>query len=193
LNKFVGRIGNPSRENRTDYQSVLRQIAQVILARMLSLWMSIPRSDRGKDMESQTMGRVTVLATVENLNDVGNVRQGLLPSDQVRRVEIPDALIDTGATILSMPRRFIEQLGLTPLRTRTVRTSAGLRVARIYGTVRLTIQGRDCPSDVAEVPDDCPTLVGQVPLELMDFVVDPANQRLIGNPAHGGEEILEMY
>jgi hypothetical protein len=94
---------------------------------------------------------------------------------------------------LSMPKRLIEQLGLIPLRTRPVRTSAGLRVAQVYGTVRLTIQGRDCPSDVAEVPDDCPTLVGQVPLEVMDFVVDPVGQRLIGNPAHGGEQMYEQY
>lgn len=57
----------------------------------------------------------------------------------------------------------------------------------------MTIQGRDCPCDVVEVPDDCPVLVGQVPLELMDFVVDPVNQRLIGNPAHGGEQIVDLY
>jgi len=24
-------------------------------------------------------------------------------------------------------------------------------------------------------------------------VVDPVNQRLIGNPAHGGEHIIEVY
>ena len=43
-----------------------------------------------------------------------------------------------------------------------------------------------------EVPDDCPVLIGQVPLGLLDFVVDPAGPRLIGNPAHGGEQILEL-
>ena len=43
------------------------------------------------------------------------------------------------------------------------------------------------------LPDDCPVLIGQVPLELMDFVVDPNSQRLIGNPAHGGVEMLELY
>lgn len=144
-------------------------------------------------MESKTMGRVVVAATIENLGDVQNVRAGALAADQVRRVEVHDALVDTGASMLSMPRRLIEQLGLYPLRSRPVRTSSGSRVAQVYGTVRLTIQGRDCPSDVIEVPDDCPVLVGQVPLDLMDFVVDPAGQRLIGNPAHGGEQVFELY
>ena len=115
-----------------------------------------------------------------------------LAPDKVRRIEI-DALVDTGAAMLSMPKRIIEQLGLRPLRTRAVRTSTGPRLAQVYGTVRLTVQGRDCPSDVVEVADDCPVLVGQVPLELMDFVVDPASQRLIGNPAHGGEQVVELY
>ena len=46
---------------------------------------------------------------------------------------------------------------------------------------------------MTELPDDCPVLIGQVPLELLDFVVDPAGQRLIGNPEHGGEHVLELY
>ena len=144
-------------------------------------------------MESQTMGRVAVAATIENLHDLENLSQGLLSPSQVRRVEIAAALVDTGATMLSMPRRLIEQLGLRLLRTRAVRTSTGPRLAQVHGTVRLTIQGRDCPSDVVEVSDDCPVLIGQVPLELMDFVVDPTGQRLIGNPAHGGEQVVELY
>jgi hypothetical protein len=44
-----------------------------------------------------------------------------------------------------------------------------------------------------EVPDDVPVLIGQVPLEQLDFVVDLQARRLIGNPAHGGEHIIEMY
>ena len=44
-----------------------------------------------------------------------------------------------------------------------------------------------------ELPDDCPVLIGQIPLELLDFVVDPVRQQLIGNPEHGGEHILEIY
>jgi hypothetical protein len=44
-----------------------------------------------------------------------------------------------------------------------------------------------------EVPDGVPVLIGQIPLEFLDFVVDPVRQRLIGNPAHGGEHVLELY
>jgi predicted aspartyl protease len=139
------------------------------------------------------MGRVVVTALIENLGDKYDVEKGLVRPDQARKIEVTDALVDTGATMLSMPPRLIHQLGLAPLRVRQARTSAGPVSVQVYGTVRLTIQGRDCPSDVTEVPDDCPVLIGQIPLELLDFVVDPSGQKLIGNPAHGGEHVVELY
>lgn len=139
------------------------------------------------------MGRVTVAARIENLNDLIMVEQGHLTDAQVRRVEVSDALVDTGAVSLSLPRRLIQQLGLQRFRDRQVRTSAGVVTAGVYRGVRLTVQGRDCIVDVMDLPDECPVLVGQVPLELLDFVVDPGNRRLIGNPEHGGEYMWEQF
>ncbi len=144
-------------------------------------------------MNDQTMGKVLVTARIENLRDTYAAELGVIPHDQVRSIEVEDALVDTGATQLSMPKRLIERLGLRPTRSRQARTTAGTRTFQIYEAVRLTIQGRDCLSDVTELPDDCPVLIGQLPLEHLDFVVDPAGQRVIGNPAHGGEQMLEMY
>ena len=144
-------------------------------------------------MESVTMGKVLVTAKIENLLDVLEVQEGRLAADQVRSVEVSDALVDTGATMLSMPKRLIAQLGLRHVRTRQARTAAGLATVQVYGAVRLTIQDRDCSTDVTELPDDCPVLIGQLVLEGLDFVVDPIGQRLIGNPAHGGEQIIELY
>jgi predicted aspartyl protease len=139
------------------------------------------------------MGKVLVTAKIENLSDVYDVEKGVLAADQVRQVEVTDALVDTGASGLGMPSRLIAQLGLRPVRKRRARTSAGVIDVQMYGATRLTIQGRDCFCDVTELPDECPVLIGQLPLEMLDFVVDPVNQRLIGNPAHGGEHIIELY
>lgn len=139
------------------------------------------------------MGKVVIPARIESIEDLFAVKQGTLPAERARRVEVNDALVDTGATVLCMPKRLLDQLGLKPFTTRRVRTSAGTRQVNVYGPVRLIVQGRECNVDVGEVPDDCPVLVGQVPLELLDFVVDPVNQRLIGNPEHGGEHMFELY
>src|SRR5437660_1489221 len=130
-------------------------------------------------METATMGRVQVAARLENLEDVYKAAQGALPAKQVRAVEVTDALIDTGATGLLVPRRLIAQLGLTLLRTRPARTIAGRVEVSMYRAVRLTVQGRDCISDVGEIGDSLSVVIGQVPLELMDWVVDPKGRRLI--------------
>ena len=63
----------------------------------------------------------------------------------------------------------------------------------MYEPVRLTICGRTCTMDVMEVPDDVPVLIGQLPLEHLDLVVDLRSHSLIGNPAHGGEHVYELY
>jgi predicted aspartyl protease len=143
-------------------------------------------------METETMGKVIVTAKIENLLDLYDVQRGILPDEQVRRIEVPDALVDTGATFLSMPRRLIAQLGLQRYRTRRARTSGGIVDFGMHGMVLLTIQGRDCRVEVAELPDDCPVLIGQIPLEALDFVVDPIGQRLIGNPDHKGEHMMDL-
>jgi predicted aspartyl protease len=144
-------------------------------------------------LESQTMGRVTTSATIENLKDVWDAQRGLRPADQVRRAEVADALVDTGTVALSLPSRLIQQLGLAPVGPKETTTTAGVREAMMYEAVRLTIQGRSCTVDVLEVPENVPVLIGQVPLELLDFVVDPQGGRLIGNPAHGGQHMFEMF
>jgi predicted aspartyl protease len=144
-------------------------------------------------LEPVTMGRVTTAATIENLEDRWEVKRGLRAPGEARRIDVADALVDTGTTAVSLPTRLIKQLGLEQVGTRQTLTAAGPRTANRYEAARLTIQGRDCLVDVLEVPDDVPVLIGQVPLELLDFVVDSSSGKLIGNPAHGGQQMIEMY
>jgi predicted aspartyl protease len=144
-------------------------------------------------MENVTMGRVLTEVIIENFEDLYAVKRGAMHNDQVRRVVVPDALVDTGATVLSLPTRLIRQLGLDKRGTKRVTTSKCIFEADKYEAVRLTIQGRDCPVDVLEVPDNVPVLVGQIPLENLDLVVDLRGGKLIGNPEHGGEHMFEMY
>ncbi|MFL5330132.1 MAG: aspartyl protease family protein [Gemmataceae bacterium] len=144
-------------------------------------------------METGTMGRVVTDATVENLEDLYSAERGRIKPEEIRRIEIKDALVDSGATSLALPTRMIQQLGLTKRRDKPGTSSRGATVYSIYDAVRLTIMGRDAIVQVVEVPDDVPVLIGQLPLEWMDWVIDMKNQKLIGNPAHGGEQMIEMY
>jgi predicted aspartyl protease len=144
-------------------------------------------------METESMGRVLTEANVQNLEDLWAVKRGLLRPDGARSITVTDALVDTGATLISLPTRLIRQLGLSKTSTKRVNSSAGPAEANIYEAVRLTIQNRSCTMDVLEVPDTVPVLIGQIPLEHLDLVIDMRSHALIGNPAHGGEHMYELY
>ena len=79
-------------------------------------------------METETMGRVLTEATIENLSDLYLAHRAVLPADQIRRIVVADALVDTGATLLSIPTRLIQQLGLVRSGTKRLISSAGTPV-----------------------------------------------------------------
>jgi predicted aspartyl protease len=143
-------------------------------------------------METAEMGRVITEATIENLGDLYLADRGLLPPEQVRRITVNGAPVDTGATALALPARLIQQLGLKKSYQKRATSTQGLCDVDVYEAVRLTIMGRHMPIDVVSVPDELPVLIGQIPLEYFDLVIDPRSRRLIGNPAHGGEHIFEL-
>jgi hypothetical protein len=42
------------------------------------------------------MGRVLTEVTIESLKDLWDAQRGMIPAAQVRRITVPDALVDTG-------------------------------------------------------------------------------------------------
>ncbi|MDB5352674.1 MAG: hypothetical protein JWN86_3921 [Planctomycetota bacterium] len=125
-----------------------------------------------------------------NREDLWPIRVPLAVSAPLRETAFYGSRLAQRRLFRSTP---IHHLGLEKTGSRHIRNSLGAGEAAVFEAVRLTIQGRDCTVDVMEVPDGTPILIGQVPLELMDFVGDPCTHRLIGDPRHGGEYIIEMY
>lgn len=143
-------------------------------------------------MKVEEMGRVLTPATIENYVDLWAAKQGIISDDDIRRIEVQEALVDSDATLLSLPKSLIQELGLEKTAEKRVTSSIGIGEANLYSAVRLTIQGRSCTMDVMEVPDGVPVLIGQLPLDHLDFVIDMRHHALIGNPAHGGEHVYEL-
>lgn len=138
------------------------------------------------------MGRVLTELTVYNVSDLYQARLGQISADQVRKVTVRDALVDTGATTLALPKPLLEQLGLTKQYENRAMTAGGVQTMNVYEAARVEIMGRLATVDPIEVPEGNPVLVGQIPLEMMDWVVELQGRKLVGNPAHGGEQILEL-
>lgn len=109
-----------------------------------------------------------------------------------RSVEI-QALVDTGATRLYLKPSVISALGLQSVRSIQSRTTHRDRLRQVYDPVRLELMGRSGIFEVVEVDEAVPNLLGQIPLEDLDFIVDPRGQRLLPNPEHGDKQMSEEY
>jgi predicted aspartyl protease len=137
------------------------------------------------------MGKVIVKIKLTNLKDTFLKSAGARRT-KPREVEV-EALVDTGATRLYLKPTVIKTLGLERTDTVRSRTSNGDVIRYKYEPVQLELMGRRENFDVVEVPEEVPNLLGQVPLEVLDFVVDSRGQKLVPNPAHGGEQMTEEY
>ena len=112
---------------------------------------------------------------LENLKDLHLAEAGFIAPKDVRKLTIEDALVDTGATGLCLPKSLVDQLGLTLLRKRRVQTANGVAERTIYSEVRYTILERSESIQVTDLPEDAPVLVGHMILEALDLCVDIEN------------------
>jgi predicted aspartyl protease len=137
------------------------------------------------------MGKVIVTIKLTNLKDMFLKSAGGR-RDKPREMQVA-TLVDAGATRLYLKPSVIKRLGLERVDTVRSRTTNGDAIRYKYEPVQLELMGRKENFDVIEVPETVPNLLGQVPLEVLDFVVDSKGQKLIPNPAHGGEQMTEEY
>lgn len=79
--------------------------------------------------------RYTTEVVLTNRADEILAQSGVIAGEAVRRIVVPDALVDTGATRLSLPGSLIRQLGLTPQSL----TANGTVERTIYSEVRFTV------------------------------------------------------
>jgi clan AA aspartic protease len=138
------------------------------------------------------MGKVMQLIKLVNRFDEQNVSLGLLEPGDVRTVEI-EALVDTGATMLVLPADVVARLGVPVAGVRRVRYANGetAEVPWVDG-VRITILGRDTVATALVERAGTTALIGQIPLEELDLLVDPKSRELRVNPASPDLPMLDI-
>jgi len=132
------------------------------------------------------MGLVHAEIVLKNAGDVTNVRRGFIKEPEIRQTVV-QAVVDTGAMTLVINEQLRQQLGLGVV---------GAKMATLANNVKERVQ----VAEAVEVHwknrsmtcqpwviNSGRILLGTIPLENMDLIVDPAGQELIG--AHGDEEV----
>jgi clan AA aspartic protease len=94
------------------------------------------------------------------------------------------ALVDTGALHLCIPEALSRQLNLVAERVRRVTFADGRSVEAPYvGPVRVEAIGRTCFVEAMVFGDE--VLLGAIPMDDLDVLIDPARQQLVPRNPRG--------
>jgi len=146
-----------------------------------------------RSVENSSMGKVWVDVELTSTGDEELLRRGHIQPGQVRHIKL-SMLVDTGSTLMSIPEEEIEKLGLPVFKEMTSRFANGQTATRkIYGPVRIQIMGRETSVLTLATHPGMPALLGQIPLEGLDLMVDSNRQRLMpGHPDFPNEQLMEV-
>jgi clan AA aspartic protease len=97
-------------------------------------------------------------------------------------------MVDTGAGTLVIGEDICQKLGLSIRGLKRVTLAGGGHlVAKVTEPVEVHWKNRFCSFNALVLPGEHEVLLGAIPLEDMDLIVDPKRQELVG--AHGDEAI----
>jgi clan AA aspartic protease len=137
----------------------------------------------------KAMGNVFAEITIKNCGDVTNVQRGIAMEQDVRSLDVR-ALVDTGAVSLVINEDICRKLGLAVKATRTATLADGGKVdCKITEPVWIHWKDRDAVCQAVVLPG-ADVLLGVIPLEFMDLIVDPVAEQLVG--AHGDRIISRI-
>ena len=135
------------------------------------------------------MGMVHAEITLKNVRDELFARDGYIKAEEIRNVTVT-ALVDTGAATLVINEAVRQMLGLAIDGARRARLADGtLRNYAMTEPVSVHWKNRKMTCQPLVLPNSNNVLLGAVPLEDMDLIVNPSTQELVG--AHG-EEIISI-
>jgi clan AA aspartic protease len=137
------------------------------------------------------MGNVFAEITLKNGGDVMSVDRGLIADNEIRTITL-NALVDTGAMTLVINEETRQKLGLSLRKTRSVTLAGGKKaICHVTEPVEIWWNDRNTIVNAWVLPGDGITLLGVIPLEDMDLIVDPSHNLLIG--AHGDVVMGTLY
>jgi clan AA aspartic protease len=121
--------------------------------------------------------------TLKNAYDVGKAREGLIKEEDIRHITVT-AVVDTGAGTLFIDEETCQTLGLAIIDQRDAYIANGTQVpCKVTGPVQICWKNRSTDCRAVVMPGSKKILLGAIPLEDMDLMVDPVNQKLTG--VHG--------
>ena len=128
------------------------------------------------------MGEIVAEIELENALDGELVKTGYLQESKLRRTTVR-AIVDTGAMMLTLPKNVVDLLGIGTVRKDSFTLADGSRIELpIAGPLTVRIGDRQMFTSCVVVPAGTHALIGQIVMEEMDLIPDPARETIGPRP-----------
>lgn len=132
----------------------------------------------------KTLGMGITYAEIELINseDLGLLRRGYILEDQVNRVKVT-ALVDSGASMLTISNSIKNQLNLPKVDEQQAELADGSVInVEVVGPIEIRFENRKAISTAFVIPGEVEVLLGAIPIQAMDVLIEQKQEKLIVNP-----------
>jgi len=137
------------------------------------------------------MGTFKEEITLENILDRGFAKHGYIKESEIRTLKV-EAMPDTGAWTLVINEDVRQKLGLSIEETSESTLADGItNTYNVTEGIKIRWKDRSTVLPAVVVPNSKEILLGALPLEAMDLMVDPVNEKLVG--VHGDQPLHVLY
>ncbi|MDB5283892.1 MAG: hypothetical protein JWO06_2967 [Bacteroidota bacterium] len=125
------------------------------------------------------MGLIYVDIKLANTVEEQLSRMNKILPEEVKSIQV-NALVDTAASYLCINENIANQLGLETRRTDiiTVLADGTQRKCNLVGPITIYFLTRSTVVEAIVLPGDEQPLLGAIPMESMDVIIDPLTQQL---------------
>jgi clan AA aspartic protease len=117
-----------------------------------------------------------------SVEDLFLLRRNHISDDQVKRLKVL-ALVDSGASMMAVTESLKRLLDLPKVDDMQAELGDGSIVQlEVVGPVEVRFQNRRTIVNAMVVPDSADVLLGAIPMQGLDVLIDPKREQLIVNP-----------
>lgn len=128
------------------------------------------------------MGLVYAEIELVSTVDIALHTRGFLAENKIKRMRIR-AMVDSGAYMLVITDDIRRQLDLPLIQEQVFRLADDSEIkGEVVGPVEVHFENRSTTTRAVVLPGAEEPLLGSIPLEDLDVIIDPKQQRLIVNP-----------
>lgn len=127
-----------------------------------------------------------IYADIELINaiDLGLAKRHKIGEEEVKQMHV-NMLVDTGSVYVCINETVQEQLQLQVVEKRKGQLADGSVVEYdVVGPIEVRFKNRRCVVDAMVITGDNELLLGAIPLEDMDVLINPYRRELVVNPDH---------